>query len=93
MGTGIAGERINITCTVTEIIRGLENTPMATWTGLFEGDVEITGQNTSSAILTFSRLKTFHGKNYTCQGTLFSPALSEPYVVMENYSMIVSGKF
>ena len=92
VGTNVAGQRISINCTVSRRVHGIENTPMATWTGQFEDDVEITGQNTSSAILTFRKLKTSHGKMYTCLGSLISPALSETYFVMENYSVIVNSK-
>ena len=92
MGVSIAGESINISCTVSKRVHGLENTPTAAWTGQIEDDVETIGQNTSSASLIFSRLKTSHGKNYTCHGIVISSALSVPYVVMENYPVIVNSK-
>ena len=81
-----AGEEININCTVTKRVDGLQNLPNVTWIGQVQGD--ITDQ---SAVLSFSKLYTSHGKLYTCQGTIES--LNGPYSVMENYHLIVKSKY
>ena len=87
--TSVAGESNSFMCTVTKIISGLEHQPLAVWV---ENGTEITDQGESNATLTFNKLNTSHGKVYTCQGTLPSPALSTPLVVMENHSLIVQSK-
>ena len=87
--TGIAGESISFMCTVTKIISGLEHQPLAVWV---ENETEITEQGESNATLTFDKLNTSDGKVYTCQGTISSPALPTPLVVMENHSLIVQSK-
>ena len=75
-----------------KIALGLISTPTVMWTGLPQNNYLIKGQNTSSAVLTFNRLVTAQA-NYTCQGMLTSPALSQPYVVVKNYSLAVNSKY
>ena len=87
--TGIAGESISFMCIVTKTISGLEHQPLAVWV---ENETELTEQGESNATLTFNQLNTSHGKVYTCRGTILSPALDTPLVVMENYSLIVQSK-
>lgn len=85
----VAGENNSFNCTVTKTVRGLKNRPQVIWT---EDGMEKTMQNTSSAILTFSKLNTSHGKIYTCQGSLSSPALLDPLIVMKNYPVNITSK-
>ena len=87
--TIIAGESIRYMCIVTKTISGLEQQPLAVWV---ENGTKITEQGESNAILTFNQLNTSHGKVYTCQGTISSPALSTPLVVMENYTLVVKSE-
>jgi hypothetical protein len=87
--TSIAGESNNFTCIVTKTISGLERQPLAVWV---QNGTEITEQGESNATLTFNKLNTSHGKVYTCQGNLSSPALSTPLVVMENHSLIIQSE-
>ena len=88
--TSIAGEGNNFICTVTTTVNGFEYPPLAVWV---ENGSEITEQRESTANLNFRRLNTSHGKVYTCQGNLSSPALSMPLILMENYSLVVKSKF
>ena len=87
--TGIAGESISYMCTVTKTISGLEHQPLAVWV---ENGTEITEQGESNVNITFNQLNTSHGKVYTCRGTISSPALSIPLVVMENYTLVVKSE-
>ena len=89
MGNSTAGENLSINCTVTENIHGFLNSPQVTWIGQVDDHLEIVGQ---SAILSFNTLSTSHGKNYTCLGSIESPALSGTYIVMKEYSLIVNSK-
>ena len=88
-GNATAGEEININCTVTKRVSGLQNLPNVRWIGQDLEDVVITGQ---SAVLSFKNLNTSHGKLYTCQGSIESPALNGPYSVMEKYHLIVQSE-
>ena len=78
---GSAG--LTLTCTVSEVIAGLTNMPSAHWSGpVTSGDdivVTETVRNvtTVTVALTFSSLHTSHAGQYTCQGTLVSPAAAE----------------
>lgn len=73
-------------------VHGLLNTPIVMWTRLPQNNYLIKGQNTSSTVLTFNRLVTSQAKNYTCQGMLTSPALSQPYIVVKYYSLVVNSE-
>ena len=84
-GPVLAGsEDLTLTCTVNEAIMGLTNIPSAQWmitSGLVtSGDDDITITETviddSMTIITLSfiSLHTSHAGEYTCQGTLDSPA-------------------
>ena len=85
----IVGESTSFMCIVTKIISGLEHQPLAVWV---ENGTELTEQGESNATLAFNKLNTSHGKVYTCRGTLSSPALSIPLVVIQNHSLIVQSK-
>ena len=87
--TSVAGESNSYMCTVTKTISGLEHQPLAVW---MENGTEITEQGESIATLDFNQLNTSDGKVYTCQGTLPSPALPTPLVVMQNYTLVVESK-
>ena len=94
IGSRIAGENLTITCTIMKTVNGLLKTPTVIWTGpgLPENNYLIKGQNTSSAVLTFNKIVTSQARNYTCQGMLTSPALSQPYVVVTNHSLAINSK-
>ena len=84
----IAGESNSFICIVTKTITsGFKSLPLAVWV---ENGTEITQQGESNATLAFNKT-TSHGKVYTCRGTLSSPALSTPLVVMESYSLVVKS--
>ena len=87
--TSVAGESISYMCTVTKIISGLEQQPLAVWV---ENGTELTEQSESNATLTFDKLNTSDGKVYTCQGNLLSPALYTPLVMKDNYTLVVESK-
>ena len=87
--TSVAGKSNSYMCIVTKNISGLEHQPLAVWV---ENGTELTEQGESNATITFNKLNTSDGKVYTCRGTLSSPALSTPLVVMKNYSLIVQSK-
>ena len=78
---------LTLTCTVRETVNGLTNIPSGHWMGpsgpvnSSEGIVMVETRNKTEGILsrltitvTFSSLDTPHAGEYTCQGTLFTPA-------------------
>ena len=78
-----AGMVYNLTCTVSETVDGLINSPTAAWT---TGGVAVSNGNgiTLSTInddisynstLIFDPLRTSHDGRYSCNGILVSPAL------------------
>lgn len=85
-----AGESNSFNCTVTKRVGGLMNKPQVLW---IEDGMVITKQSNSSAVLTFSKLNTSHGKVYICQGNISSPALPGPLSVMKSYSVTIKSKF
>ena len=87
--TSIAGESNSFICTVSKNISGLEHLPLALW---IENGMEKTEQGESNATLTFSKLNTSHGKEYTCQGSLSSHALSTPLILTRSYFLVVKSK-
>ena len=77
---------LTLTCTVSEVISGLTNIPSAHWstyTGLATPGEHIVvietvrNATTVTVVLTFSTLHTSHAGQYTCQGTLVSPAAED----------------
>ena len=82
---GTAG--LTLTCTVSKAISGLSNMPSAHWSMVSGGRVisgednitTVTSRNTTTVTvaLTFSSLHTSHAEQYTCHGTLVSPAAEE----------------
>ena len=77
---------LTLTCTVSEVISGLTNMPSAHWrttSGLVtSGEYIIMSETlrnatTVTVALTFSSLHTSHAGQYTCQGTLVSPAAED----------------
>ena len=93
-GTAVAGSAYEIICRVEKIIDGLLYSPNATWTHEEErDDFIINSFNSSTSLLGFGSLKTSHAGIYTCQGTIFFVARSEPYSIMEMYNLTVQSKF
>ena len=74
---------LTLTCTVRETISGLTNMPSAHWMGpsgpVTSGeDIVVTEKvrddTTATVTVTFSSLHTSHAGQYTCQGTVVTPA-------------------
>ena len=90
---GSAG--LTLTCTVSEVISGLTNMPSAHWSGpVTSGDDIVVTENLRSATtvtvaLTFSSLLTSHTGQYTCQGTLVSPA-AEDNIISTSHTVSVN---
>lgn len=77
----LPGIQYVLTCTVTKVLNGLINKPIAEWLDTsrmnnFHGvnGISITSSNDGESHLTFSQLKTSHAGSYVCQGNLSSPA-------------------
>ena len=74
---------LTLTCTVREIISGLTNMASAHWMGpsgpVTSGEDSVMTQTTrdnttANVTVTFSPLHTSHAGEYTCQGTVVTPA-------------------
>ena len=88
-GTARAGMIYNLTCTVSKTVDGLINSPTATWTtggvAVSNGnEITVSTMTTDEAAittLTFDPLRTTHNHQYSCDGTLTSPALDTPLML------------
>ena len=105
-GNNTAGESYVLTCTVMEEIEGLTNMPSLQWLdpsdqavangeGITVGQIQIT-DTTAILVLTFDPVRTSHGGEYTCQGTLESPPgplmnTSEQTVTVQSKCIVVYG--
>ena len=96
-GTARAGMAYNLTCTVSKTVDGLINSPTAMWT---TGRVAVTngtdimvfttiGNTFAISTLTFDPLRTSHGAQYRCSGSLISPArdIALMPLVVEDYNV------
>ena len=93
---------LTLTCTVSEVISGLNNMPSAQWNNISGGpvapgdDIAVTetviNATTVTVTLTFSSLHTSHAGQYTCQGTLVSLAPEDITSTSDPVSVIVICK-
>ena len=105
-GSDTAGNSYVLTCTVMEEVEGLSNMPSLQWLdpsdqvvangeGVTVGQIQQT-DITGMLILTFDPVRTSHGGEYTCQGTLKSPPgplmnTSEQIVTVQSKCIVVYG--
>ena len=92
---------LTLTCTVRETISGLTNMPSAHWMGpsgpVTSGeDIVVTqivhDDTTANVTVTFSSLHTSHAGEYTCQGTVVTPAGVENATINSTINVTVSCK-
>ena len=92
---------LTLTCTVRETISGLTNMPSAHWMGpsgpVTSGeDIVVTqivhDDTTANVTVTFSSLHTSHAGQYTCQGTVVTPAGVENATINSTINVTVSCK-
>ena len=92
----------SLTCTVSKTVGGLVNSPTATWTDVSTGMAVTNGNGitlstmttseTVTSMLTFDVLRTSHNGEYRCDGTLTSPARSEPLMPSMAVELSVQSK-
>ena len=92
-GSVTAGQKYTLECNVS-IITGLTDTPTVTWlhpNGTESGDSFTISPDTppSSSTLTFTPLTISHAGQYTCEGSIESPALDSPLTVRETQNVTV----
>ena len=83
---------------MSKTVDGLINSPIAMW--IIPSNSEQNDHSSistltiepSTSILTFDPLKTSHGGNYTCRGTLSSLASIEPLKVYSSKQVTVQSK-
>ena len=97
-GPDRAGEVNYLNCSVLKTINGLVHSPNATWTVNGEhvqerDDINISVHETSISILTFNPLKTSHAGNYSCHGSLTSPAPPHQFSVFDYRLLRVSSEY
>ena len=94
-------EGLTLTCTVRETISGLTNMPSAHWMGpsdpVTSGEDSVMTQTardntTANVTATFSSLHTSHAGEYTCQGTVVTPAGVENATINSTINVTVSCK-
>ena len=92
---------LTLTCTAHETISGLTNMPSAHWMGpsgpVTSGEDSVMTQTvldntTANVTVTFSSLHTSHAGEYTCQGTVVTPAGVENATVNSTVNVTVSCK-
>ena len=92
---------LTLTCTVRETISGLTNMPSAHWMRpsgpVTSGEDSVVTQTardntTANVTLTFSSLHTSHAGEYTCQGTVVTPAGVENATINSTVNVTVSCK-
>ena len=105
-GSDTAEDSYVLTCTVMEELEGLTNMPSLLWLNssdqvVVDGEGITVGQlqqneTTATLVLTFDPVRTSHGGNFTCQGTLESPPgplmnTSEQTVTVQSKCIVVYG--
>ena len=101
-GSNVAGSEFTITCIVSEVISGLVAMPTAMWLSV-DGRPVMPGNDISIATpppsdrvaittLTFNPLRTSHDGEYTCSGTITSPAQEGTIAVSERGDVSVQSK-
>ena len=100
-GIATAGEMYSLTCNVSAI-NGFVNAPSVAWT--VEGRAintnngsgitlsSLTGALFSLSTLTFDPLRTSHGEEYTCDGSIASSALETPRTTTIQERVTVQSK-
>ena len=77
-GEPTAGQTYSLTCTVTEVIDALTNSPAVEWlnspVAVMDLSVDDPGTSASQRI-TLDPLQSSYGGEYTCRATLDSPAV------------------
>lgn len=97
------GSRFTLTCITVKAVAGLTYPTEIQWTGP-NGTELMTGDRITVAdvvmeslrtvqTITFSSLSTSQAGVYSCQTSLFSPALTIPYQTVTSYTVVVSCKF
>ena len=99
-GTARAGSIYNLTCTVSKTVDGLINSPTVSWTT--DGEVIVSGDGitvftmtineTSVSTLVFDPLRTSHGGQYSCDGTLTSLVLITELIQSSEETLQVQSK-
>ena len=104
LGSAIAGEYYNMTCTVRKNVDGLVDSPLAIWT--IGDDSESLSEGTNFEVITeveslisistivFDPLKTSNAapQGYHCFGYLTSPALTTPLSSSIHHQLYVQSK-
>lgn len=101
-GNQRAGSLYSLTCIAYKTASGLTRPAHILWRGpngapLVNSDSIIVSGAISvllrtSQMITFTSLSTIHAGNYSCQGTLPSPALTTDFQSLTSYIVTVSGK-
>ncbi len=89
-GSIVIGSELNLTCVVFELLSGLTQSPMATWTTTtsIPGSIETTTTaNRTVAVLTINPLRASHPVTYTCLGSIFTPVGSRTQMFQETITI------
>ena len=84
-----------LNCMVSKTADGLIYSPTAMWiipSEQNDSSISTSKIEASISVLTFDPLKTSHGGNYTCRGTLASLASIEPLKVYSSEQVTVQSK-
>ena len=96
--TGTAGEEFQLTCSVS-VVEHLTAQPTVQWSGgsVDSGNGVTQSDTTHSGVmsmrtLTFSRLRTSHGAQYTCQADINISSISVMKTGSESRNVMVQSK-
>ncbi len=95
-GSVIIESELNLTCVVFELISGLTQSPMATWTTTtsIPGSIETTTTTDRTvAVLNINPLRASHPVTYTCQGSIFTPVGSRTQMIQESIMIRPQSKY
>ncbi len=94
-GSMIIGSELNLICVVFELIPGLTQSPMATWTTTtsIPGSIETTTTaDRTVAVLNVNPLRAFQPVTYTCLGSIFTPVESRTQMIQETIMIRLQSK-
>ena len=102
VGTPIAGQRYSLNCNITDIRSALKSSFTAQWierdgrpvTSTYSSIRETTTNTDRSTIhtITFSPLRTSHGRQYTCRGSATTPLLLRTTFHHITWNVLVASK-
>ena len=94
MAVPVIGQSYSLLCRIVKNVSGLTGSPTTQWfdsKGLAP-DRNAVSSTRGQSTLTFSPLKTSHAGSYRCEGSVSSPALTQPLVTDDTWNLTLRSK-